>query len=289
MCYYNPLHRSRRFINQYFRLTDQNAKLFTRNHDMCFAEKSARMRPGCSRWSAAWSKHWRQCVWLTCQTRTRDTLASRCSKRAARKPPRCGTGDRAKNTHCELSSFGPALFEIWWPDIYLGGPYPDVRVEVPRDLNTDVSVFDWHARLGLVTRWRLAVAKGLRENRRDVGRATARKIHTVNCHRSGQHYLKSGGPTYIWVARTGQWQIKCTGPNWSGGLTSAPGQRASAYVEGCVAVRCSAFIKCFLYMCTCSFVVHFLCFRISLYQFIQTITTPAMLYIIIGTYRTQHH
>ena len=126
MCYYNPLHRSRKFINQYFRLTDQNAKLFTRNHDMCFAEKSARMRPGCSRWSAAWSKHWRQCVWLTCQTRTRDTLASRCSKRAARKPPKCGTGDRAKNTHCELSSFGPALFEIWWPDIYLGGPYGPV-------------------------------------------------------------------------------------------------------------------------------------------------------------------
>ena len=126
MCYYNPLHRSRRFINQYFRLTDQNAKLFTRNHDMCFADKSARMRPGCSRWSAAWSKHWRQCVWLTCQTRTRDTLASRCSKRAARKPPRCGTGDRAKNTHCELSSFGPTLFEIWWPDIYLGGPYGPV-------------------------------------------------------------------------------------------------------------------------------------------------------------------
>ena len=31
MCYYNRLHRSRRFINQYFRLTDQNAKLFTRN------------------------------------------------------------------------------------------------------------------------------------------------------------------------------------------------------------------------------------------------------------------
>ena len=125
MCYYNPLHRSRRFINQYFRLTDQNAKLFTRNHDMCFAEKSARMRPG-SRWSAAWSKHWRQCVWLTCQTRTRDTLASRCSKRAVRKLPRCGTGDRAKNTFCELSSFGPALFEIWWPDIYLGGPYGPV-------------------------------------------------------------------------------------------------------------------------------------------------------------------
>ena len=152
MCYYNPLHRSRRFINQYFRLTDQNAKLFTRNHDMCFAEKSARMRPGCSRWSAAWSEHWRQCVWLTCSTRTRDTLASRCSKRDARKLPRCGTGDRAKNTYCELSSFGPALFEIWWPDIYLGGPYGPV---------TD-------------------------------------KMY------------------------------------WSGGLKSAPGQRASAYVEGCV-------------------------------------------------------
>ena len=52
MCYYNPLHRSRRFINQ-FRLTDQNAKLFTRNHDMCFAEKSARMLPWCSHWSIA--------------------------------------------------------------------------------------------------------------------------------------------------------------------------------------------------------------------------------------------
>ena len=57
---------------------------------------------------------------------TRDTLVSRCSKRAARKLPRCGTGDRAKNTYCELSSFGPALFEIWWPDIYLGGPYGPV-------------------------------------------------------------------------------------------------------------------------------------------------------------------
>ena len=103
---------------------ERKTVLFTRNHDMCFAEKSARMRPGCSRWSAAWSKHWRQCVWLTCPTR--DTLASRCSKRAARKLPRCGTGDRAKNTYCELSSFGPALFEIWWPDIYLGGPYGPV-------------------------------------------------------------------------------------------------------------------------------------------------------------------
>ena len=59
MCYYNPLHRSRRFINQYFRLTDQKSprirlnhhpNLFTRNHVMCFAEKSARMRPGCSHW-----------------------------------------------------------------------------------------------------------------------------------------------------------------------------------------------------------------------------------------------
>ena len=126
MCYYNPLHRSRRFINQYFRLTDQNAKLFTRNHVIHFSPRS--------------------------------TCASR------RKVPGC---------------------------------VPDVRVEVPRDLNTDVSVFDLHARLGFATRWRLAVAKGLRENCRDVGRATARKIHTVNCHRSGQHYLKSGGPTYI--------------------------------------------------------------------------------------------
>ena len=41
----------------------------------------------------------------------------------------------------------------------------------------------------------LAVAKGLRENCQDVG--PARKIHNVICHRSGQHYLKSGGPTYL--------------------------------------------------------------------------------------------
>ena len=60
-------------------------------------------------------------VWLTCPTPTRATLASRCSKRTAQKLPRCGTGARAKSTYCDLSSFGPELFEIWWPDIYLGG------------------------------------------------------------------------------------------------------------------------------------------------------------------------
>ena len=77
------------------------------------------------------------------------------------------------------------------------GWVPDVRIEVRRDLNTDVSVFDWHAWLWLASRWRLAVAKGQRENCRDVGRAPARKVHTVICHRSGHHYLKSGGPTYL--------------------------------------------------------------------------------------------
>ena len=80
---------------------------------------------------AAWSKHWRQCVWLTCPTPTRDTLASRCSKRTARKLPRCGTGSRTREKYiqlyCDLSSFGPALFEIWWPDIYLSGPYGPVK------------------------------------------------------------------------------------------------------------------------------------------------------------------
>ena len=76
---------------------------------------------------AGWSKHWRQCVWLTCLTPTRDTLASRCSNRTAQKLPRCGTGNRAKSTYCDLSSLGPALFEIWWPDIYLGGPYGPVK------------------------------------------------------------------------------------------------------------------------------------------------------------------
>ena len=32
-----------------------------------------------------------------------------------------------KSTYCDLSSFGPALFEIWWPNIYLGGPYGPVK------------------------------------------------------------------------------------------------------------------------------------------------------------------
>ena len=59
---------------------------------------------------------------------------------------------RESLSRLDLSSFGPALFEIWWHDIYLGGPYGPVKDEM----------------------------------------------------------------------------------NWSGGLKSAPGQRASAYVEGCI-------------------------------------------------------
>ena len=55
------------------------------------------------------------------------TLASRCSKRTARQLPRCGAVARAKSIYCDSSSFGPALFEIWWPDIYLGGPYGPVK------------------------------------------------------------------------------------------------------------------------------------------------------------------
>ena len=84
---------------------------------MCFAEKSARMRPGCSHWSIAdvgvFDWHAR--------------LASRWLLAVAKVLPRCGTGARAKNICCDLSSFGPALFEIWWPDIYLGGPYGPVK------------------------------------------------------------------------------------------------------------------------------------------------------------------
>ena len=84
---------------------------------MCFAEKSARMRPGCSHWSIAdvsvFDWHAR--------------LTSRWLLAVAKVLPRCGTGARAKNICCDLSSFGPALFEIWWPDIYLGGPYGPVN------------------------------------------------------------------------------------------------------------------------------------------------------------------
>ena len=94
----------------------------------------------------------------------------------------------------------------------------DIRVEVLR------AVWSKHWRqCGLIDK----------SNCRDVGRAPVPKLHTVFCHRSGQHYLKYGGPPYILVAHTGQWMINCTGPNWSGGLKSAPGQQASAYVEGC--------------------------------------------------------
>ena len=115
------LHRSRRFINQYFRLTDQNAT--TVYSEPCHVLRGEKC-PDASRMFA-------------------------------------------------------------------------LKYHVRRDLNIDVSVFDWHARIRHATRWRLAVAKGLRENCRDVGRAPARKVHTVICHRSSQHYLKSGGPTYI--------------------------------------------------------------------------------------------
>ena len=46
----------------------------------------------------------------------------------ARKLSRCGAGTRAKSTYCDLFLyFGPALFEIWWPDIYLGGVYGPVE------------------------------------------------------------------------------------------------------------------------------------------------------------------
>ena len=41
--YYNPLHRSRRFINQYFRLTDQNAKCLLETMPCA----SRRKVPGC--------------------------------------------------------------------------------------------------------------------------------------------------------------------------------------------------------------------------------------------------
>ena len=56
----------------------------------------------------------------------------------------------------------------------------------------------------------------------------ARKVQTVICHRSGQLYLKSGGPTSF----TGPYGPVKDKMHWPGGLKSPPGQRASAYVEG---------------------------------------------------------
>ena len=37
---------------------------------------------------------------------------------------------RESLSRLDLSSFGPALFEIWWHDIYLGGPYGPVKDEM---------------------------------------------------------------------------------------------------------------------------------------------------------------
>ena len=81
-----------------------------------------------------------------------------------------------------------------------------------RDLNTDVSVFDLQVRLRLALCCRLAVAKGLREHCRDVGRTPAQKVHknTVICHRSGQHYLKSDDKMY-WPELVRRSE-KCAGP-----------------------------------------------------------------------------
>ena len=104
-----------------------------------------------------------------------------------------------------------SIFQINWPErktVYLepwhvlrGEKCPDasrmfaLKYRVWRDLNTGVSVFDWHAWLAtpLASRCSKITARKLR----DVRRAPARKVHTVICHRSGQHYLKSGGPTYM--------------------------------------------------------------------------------------------
>ena len=163
MCYYNPLHRSRRFINQYFRFTEQKSPRIQLNNNTN-----------------------RNCL----------LGASSCASR--KKVPRCVS---------------------------------DVRIEVScrRDLNTDVSVLvhlidkssdsdSHHAGVSLLQKDCAKTA--------EMWGGRCAKSTNCDCHRSGQHYLKSGGPT-------GQWKIKCTGPNWSGGLKSAPGQRASAYVEGC--------------------------------------------------------
>ena len=51
-------------------------------------------------------------------------------------------------------------------------------------------------------------------------------------HRTGHRYFYSTGPTFNSVVLQGQWKIQCTGPYWPGGLKSAQGQWASAYVEG---------------------------------------------------------
>ena len=65
-------------------------------------------------------------VWLRLAPRWRLAVAKGL-RDTRRQLPRCGTGARAKSIYCDLSSFGPALFEIWWPDIYLGGPYGPVK------------------------------------------------------------------------------------------------------------------------------------------------------------------
>ena len=103
MFYYNPLHWSRRFINQYFRLTDQkspriwlnhhpNATLFTRNHAMCFAEKSCIwLFSACS---SKHSKHYRKHK----RSRSRERNRSREKKRSRSRDRKEGHNrDRKEN------------------------------------------------------------------------------------------------------------------------------------------------------------------------------------------------
>ena len=127
MCYYNPLHRSRRFINQYFRFTEQKSpriQLNNKTNRNCLLGAS----------SCASRRKVPRCVSdvrieVSCRRdlNTDVSVLVRLIDKDCAKTAEMWGGRRAKSTNCDLSSFGPALFEIWWSDICFTGPYGPVK------------------------------------------------------------------------------------------------------------------------------------------------------------------
>ena len=110
-----------------------------------------------------------------------------------------------------------------------------LKYRVRRDLNTDVSVYDWHARLRLAPRWRLAEAKGLRETAEMWGgRPREKYILWFVIVRASTIWNLMARHISMWLVRaiSGSYEPLKDKMYWPGGLKSAPGQRASTYVEG---------------------------------------------------------
>ena len=137
MCYYNPLHRSRRFINQYFRFTEQKSPRIQLNNNTnrncllgassCASRRKVprcvsdvRIEVSCRRDLNTDVSVLVHLIDKSSDSDSHHAGVSLLQKDCAKTAKMWG-GRRAKSTNCDLSSFGPALFEIWWSD----GPVKD--------------------------------------------------------------------------------------------------------------------------------------------------------------------